>query len=38
MIVKVSEPIVDYAFDRGTEIQLVPEGIELDSEVDVLRR
>ena len=36
-IIKVSQPIVDDTFNHGTEIQLVPKGIELNSEVDVLQ-
>jgi len=35
-VVKVPEPIIDDAFDRRTQVQLVPEGIELNAEVDVL--
>ena len=37
-VVKVPKPIVDDAFDRRTQVQLVPEGIELNAEVDVLRQ
>ena len=34
-IIEILEPIVDYAFDRCAWVQLVPEGIELNAEVDV---
>jgi hypothetical protein len=37
-VVKIPKPIVDDAVDRSTQVQLVPEGIELNSEVDILRR
>ena len=36
VVVEVSQPIVNHTFECSTEIQLVPEGIELDPEVDVL--
>ncbi len=37
-VIKIPEPVVDDAVNRSTQIQLVPEGIELNAEVDVLRR
>ena len=37
-VVEVPKPVVDDAFDRCTQVQLVPEGIELNTEVDVLRQ
>ncbi len=37
-VVKISEPIVDDTFDRCTQVQLVPQGIELDAEVNVLQQ
>ena len=37
-VIKIPEPIVDYAVDCGTQVQLVPKGIELNSEVDILRQ
>jgi hypothetical protein len=36
-VIKIPEPIVDYAVDRGTQVQLVPEGIELNAEVNILQ-
>ena len=35
-IIEISEPIVDYTFNRCAQIQLVPKSIKLNAEVDVL--
>ncbi len=37
-IIEISEPIVDYTFDRCAQVQLVPKGIKLNAEVDVLQQ
>jgi hypothetical protein len=36
--IKKLEPVVDDAFDCCTQVQLVPQGIELDAEVNVLQQ
>ena len=37
-VVEVPKPVVDDVFDRCTQVQLVPEGIKLNTEVNVLRQ
>ena len=37
-VVKVPQPIIDDTFDRRTQVQLVPEGVKLNAEVNVLRQ
>ena len=37
-IVEISKPIIDYTFDRCAQVQLVPKGIKLNAEVDVLQQ
>ena len=36
-VVEVPQPVVYHAFDRRAEVQLVPKGVELNAEVDILR-
>ena len=38
VVVEVPKPIVDYAIDRCAQVQLVAQGVELNSEVDILQQ
>ena len=38
VVVEITKPIVDDAIDHCTQAQLVAQGVELNLEVDILRR
>ena len=37
-VVEITKPIIDYAIDRCTQVQLVAQGVKLNSEVNILRQ